>query len=138
MAAVYVINPFLGNINPGTDGGAKLYSKATAERKTKLQISQKNAKDILQVFKKDASNFGWSPLVGLIQVNVAGTEQNILTDSRRMTVEWFKKPPVAFGWLFNHQFLLQIQCLPTSTSPTLILQQMLHRDRNSTVVHAPK
>ena len=31
--ATYVLNPFLGEINPGTDGGAKLYSKATAGQK---------------------------------------------------------------------------------------------------------
>ena len=71
-AAVYVMNPFLGDINPGTDGGAKLYSKATAERETKLSVSQKNAKDILQAFKKDASNFGWGLLIGQIQVDAAG------------------------------------------------------------------
>ena len=38
-AAVFVLNPFLGDINPGTDGGAKLYSKATAERSSKLSVS---------------------------------------------------------------------------------------------------
>ena len=89
--AVYVMNPLLGDINPGTDVGAKLYSKATAERESKLSVSQKNEKDILQAFKKDASNFGWGPLVGLIQVDAAGTERNILTDLRRMTVEMVQK-----------------------------------------------
>ena len=90
-AVSFVLNPFLGDINPGTDGGAKLYSKVTAKRDEKLQVSQKNSKDILQAFVKDASNYGWGPLIGAIQVDAAGTTRNILTDSRRMTVEMVQK-----------------------------------------------
>ena len=46
MAANYSLNPFLGNINPGTTEGAKLYNKAIEAPKELLAISQKNATDI--------------------------------------------------------------------------------------------
>ena len=68
----FIMNPFLVDINPRTSEGAKLYNKATAKLDTKLTINQKNAKDVLSHFIKDAGRFGWGPLIGQIQINNAG------------------------------------------------------------------
>ena len=38
-APVFVMNLFLGEINPGTDSGAKLFNKAIEERGEKLTIT---------------------------------------------------------------------------------------------------
>ena len=88
---VFVLNPFLGDINPGTADGAKLFNKATEEATTKLTITQRNAKDILSHFRKEAGTFGWGPLIGSIPINVAGGSLSILKDSRRLTLEQVQK-----------------------------------------------
>ena len=40
--ATFLLNPFLGDINPGTTEGAKLYTKAIDSPDEKLNICQKN------------------------------------------------------------------------------------------------
>ena len=56
MAAVFLTNPFCGDINPGTADGAKLYNKAIAAPDDKLSVQQKNAKEIQSQFEADSSN----------------------------------------------------------------------------------
>ena len=91
MAANYSLNPFLGNINPGTTEGAKLYNKAIEAPKELLAISQKNATDIRDHFEKDARDFGWGPLVGSIRIDAAGTTRSILVSAREITLEDVQK-----------------------------------------------
>ena len=88
---VFVMNPFLGDINPGTDAGAKLFNKATEERDEKISISQRNARDIQSHFVKEAGTFGWGPLVGSIKINDSGETLSILTNARRLTLEHVQK-----------------------------------------------
>ena len=52
----FVRNPYLGDTNPGTTEGLKLYSKAIKAPKTNLEINQNNAGDILTIFEKDAND----------------------------------------------------------------------------------
>ena len=54
----FLLNPYLGAVNPGTADWLKLYNKAVEAPDTKLTIGQKNAYDILASFEKDASDFG--------------------------------------------------------------------------------
>ena len=56
--ANFVCNPYLGDVNPGTAEGLKLYNKAIEPPKTKLEINQSNSGDIMTMFEKDASDFG--------------------------------------------------------------------------------
>ena len=90
MAATYSLNPFLGEINPGTTEGEKLYTKAIEAPKTLLAINQKNASDIKDRYEKHARNFGWGPLVGSIRI-VGGVDKSILTEAREITLEDVQK-----------------------------------------------
>ena len=44
--ANFVLNPYLGNVNQGTTDGLKLYNKAIEAPETKIDLDQKNARDI--------------------------------------------------------------------------------------------
>ena len=71
MAANFVLNPYLGDVNPGTADGLKLYNKAIEAPDTKIDVDQHHARDIQSLFAKDASDFGWGPGVGSVQVDNA-------------------------------------------------------------------
>ena len=89
--AVFLTNPFFGDINPGTTEGAKLYNKAIAAPAEQLSIQQKNAKDIQARFETDASNFGWGQLIGNVQINNVPDQRNIMTNTREITLEMVQK-----------------------------------------------
>ena len=91
--AAYLTNPFLGNINPGTVDGAKLYNKAIEAPEVKLSIQQQNANNIQFQFESDASDFGWGVLTGSAQINDNNVPDlcNILTNTREITLEMVQK-----------------------------------------------
>ena len=69
MAAInYQMDPYDGDINPGTTEGAKLFSKATQARSELLTLTQEKAKEILSAFEDDAREFGWGTMVHKVQV----------------------------------------------------------------------
>ena len=55
----YLLNPYLGDVNPATADGLKLYNKAFVAPKTKLTLAQKHNKEILEHFELDSRNFDW-------------------------------------------------------------------------------
>ena len=81
MAALFVTDPFKGNINPGAGEGAKLFRQATADIKTedKFDITIENAKKFVSALRKDAKDFGWETLLN-IRVDDLGREVNLLRD----------------------------------------------------------
>ena len=87
----FVLNPYLGDINPGTTEGLKLYNKAVAGPETKISIDQSHAREIKTSFELDANNFGWGPATGAIQVDNAGTTKNILTQAQEITLQMVQK-----------------------------------------------
>ena len=89
----FVLNPYLGDVNPGTPEGLKLYNKAIEAPDTKLNIGQKNSRDIVSSFEKDASDFGWGPAISAIQVNdnPAPDFKSILTKAREINLEHVQK-----------------------------------------------
>lgn len=87
----FLLNPFLGDINPGTTEGAKLYRKAIEPPDKKLNICQKNARDIQSFFETDSRNFGWGPLIGNIPIGPGPDRKSILTDSKELTLEMIQK-----------------------------------------------
>ena len=102
---VWITNAYLGDINPGTSEGAKLFNKATSTPDSLLTINQKNARDIYATFELDASDFGWGPLVGRVSVTggVNPQRKSILTEANEITLEHVQKQarrtwgtPVAF------------------------------------------
>ena len=81
----FVLNPYLGDVNPGTADGLKLYTKAVAAPEKKIAIDQQHAREIKDTFEDDANNFGWGPAVGSIQIDNAAPAPNtrsILTQVR--------------------------------------------------------
>lgn len=89
----FVLNPFFGDINPGTADGLKLYNKAVSAPETKLSIEQQHAREIKASFENDANNFGWGPATGSIQIDdaAAPATRSILTQAREMTLEMVQK-----------------------------------------------
>ena len=51
---IFITNPYLGNINPGSSDGQKLFLKAIAKRDDRLSISQEKVKEILTAFESDS------------------------------------------------------------------------------------
>ena len=87
MAAAekFITDPFQGDINPGTEAGAKLFNKATGVRDLddKMDISQDNVTDIISNFSADASAFYWGNLVTAVPTAADnGGLKNILTESQ--------------------------------------------------------
>ena len=102
----FLLNPYLGDVNPATADGLKLYNKAVAAPESKLTLAQKHSKDILEAFETDSSNFGWGPAISAIQIDAAGLTRSILTNARELTLEmvqksarrtWLSLAP-AFAW----------------------------------------
>ena len=64
----YVINPYYGNIFPGTAAGAKLYSTATrgVNGDKKFDLTPENAINIRTATQQAASLYGWGELVSAI------------------------------------------------------------------------
>ena len=67
--AAFVLNPYLGDVNPGTADGLKLYNKAIDSRSEKIEINQDHVRDIQTAFHKDASDFGWGPAINSVQID---------------------------------------------------------------------
>ena len=85
----FVLNPFLGDVNPGTPEGLKLYNRAIAAPDEKLSIGQQNARDIITAFELDASNFGWGPAINSVQIDATSDPEtwHILTQARQLNLE---------------------------------------------------
>ena len=48
----FVMNPYLGDVNPGTTKGLKLYNKAITAPNEQVEINQDSARDIQNILKK--------------------------------------------------------------------------------------
>jgi hypothetical protein len=90
----YILNPYQGNILPGTTGGAKLYLAATkgiTEESKRLQLSLDNALEIKEHCLKASHTFGWETLIN-VPHNYAGdgtpqTLINMLHQPERTSME---------------------------------------------------
>jgi len=91
--AIFVDDPYHGNINPGTTDGAKLYLKATASISDddKFDLNISSAQKFLDVMRRDATNFGWGSLIRAIQGNDANETRNLLKDHKVITEAQIKK-----------------------------------------------
>ena len=90
---LFLIDPYEGDINPGSDIGLKLFNKATAEldNDDKLEIRQEKATAILDRFKQDASNYRWGRLVTAVEVDAIGTTKNVFREHTDIKLEDIKK-----------------------------------------------
>ena len=89
----FVMNPYLGDVNPGTTEGLKLYNKSIEARSEKIEINQENARDIQTIFEKDSSDFGWGPAISLVQVDdlTPPTTKILLTKAREINLTMMQK-----------------------------------------------
>ena len=81
----YLLNPYLGDVNPTTVDVLKLYNKAIAAPETKVTLAQKHSKEIFEAFELDSSNFGWGPAISAIPIDAAGT---MSVYKLRQSVQW--------------------------------------------------
>ena len=65
------VDPFQGNINPGTTEGQKLYLKATAPLPTseRIAVVQSKVRQFMDMIETDSNDFAWGQLVNLIPVS---------------------------------------------------------------------
>ena len=64
-STMFILDPYSSDINPGTGAGQKLFLKATEERTDakRVDVTQGNAKEFLEMMTDDAKNFSWGSLV---------------------------------------------------------------------------
>lgn len=65
------VDPFQGDINPGTTEGQKLYLKATASLSTseRISVTQGNVRAFMDMIETDSNDFAWGELVNRIPVS---------------------------------------------------------------------
>ena len=101
---VFIMDPYSSNINPGTEAGRKLFLKATEERSDtkKIDVTQANAKEFLELMTDDAKNFSWGVLVHRI-TDEDGEVRSILRDIQKLSFGrvkrqamkiWFEKQSI--------------------------------------------
>lgn len=92
-AAIFVDDPYHGDINPGTTDGAKLYLKATTAIKEdeKFDLNISTAQKFLDLMRRDSNNFGWGALIRAIPEADANTNKNLLKDHKVLTEEHMKR-----------------------------------------------
>ena len=90
---IFVGDPYHGNNNPGTTGGAKLYLKATASipEEDKFDLNISSAQKFLDLMRQDSTKFGWGSLIRAIQANDANTTRNLLKDHKIIMEEQNEK-----------------------------------------------
>ena len=89
----FVMKPYLGDVNPGTNEGLKIYNKYIEARSEKIEISQGNARDIQTIFEKYSGDFGWGPAISLVQINdlTSLTTISLLTKAREINLTCIQK-----------------------------------------------
>ena len=89
----FVMNPYLGDVNPGTNEGLKLYNKSIEARSKKIEINQENVRNIQTIFEKDSGDFGWGPAISSVQFDdlTPPTTKSILTKAREINLTCIQK-----------------------------------------------
>ena len=90
----FVNNPYQANFNPSDKVGAQLYIEATKSfpEDKRIEVSQKNVTKFMDQMNSDARKFFWSPLINLVDTNVAGdAKKQILEDFDSLSLEDVKK-----------------------------------------------
>ena len=88
-AFTFGVDPFENDINPATSEGQKLFLKATAERTTKLIVSQAQVTKFMSAMEADSNSFAWGELVNLIPTSDTDTK-SLLTDFDEITLDHVK------------------------------------------------
>ena len=85
---IFILDPYYGNINPGTSAGRTLFNNATKDLETnkRLNATIENAKKVLVHLEDLATKFGWGELVNLVEDN-DGKRRSILRESKLLTIE---------------------------------------------------
>jgi len=62
---LFSTNPYMGDINPNSSEGQKLYMQATAKipDDDRFDISIKNGRNFLDKMNRDTNQFGWGSLI---------------------------------------------------------------------------
>ena len=106
------VDPFENDINPATSEGQKLFLKATAERTTKLTVSQQHVTKFMSAMEADSNSFSWGELVNLVPVSATDTK-SLLTEYDEITLDHVKSQ--AYKVWGNHQATLADPLPDTNT-----------------------
>ena len=90
----FVNNPYQANFNPSDKVGAQLYVEATKSfsEDKRIEVTQKNVTKFMDQMKSDARKLFWSPLINLVDTNVAGNaKKQILEDFDSLSLDDVKK-----------------------------------------------
>lgn len=114
----FILDPYSSDINPGTEAGRKLFLKATEERTDakRIDVTQGNAKEFLEMMTDDAKNFSWGSLVHRV-VEKDGQRRSILRDIRKLSLEAVKLQAMR---IWNDSTATQASTLPTEFTTTEI------------------
>ena len=65
LTTLFIMDPYSSNVNPGTESGIKLFLKVTEEKSDakKIDVTQANALEFLELMTNDTKNFSWGVLV---------------------------------------------------------------------------
>ena len=71
------VNPFRGDINPGTSEGLRLFLKATEPRdeEDRFDLKTDNAKALMDHLLQVSGRFGWSKLIDRVNIGMAANPE---------------------------------------------------------------
>jgi len=124
----FILDPYSSDINPGSESGRKLFLKATEERTDakRVDVTQGNAKEFLELMTDDAKNFSWGALVHMV-LDTDGERRSILRDIRKLSLEGVKIQAMR---IWNDSAATYSSTLPTNFTTTAI-------DPENNVAHQP-
>ena len=124
----FATNPYLGNINPSSSTGSKLWKDAVSVSSSadKLNPRIQNATEVISTFRAHATTYGWGPLINKIPITVNGVQldKKILRDHKHIKVDDVRR---ATSGIFYQQHVLtgMNQVLP-SIPPSNHSMNMFH------------
>jgi hypothetical protein len=83
-------NPYLGDINPSSSIGSKLWKDATSARDPQMNPRVKNANEVMTTLKAYSASFGWGPIVNKISVTMkdgSSKDCNIFRDHKHIKLD---------------------------------------------------
>ena len=120
VTTAFIMDPYSSNINPGTEAGRKLFLKATEKRSDtkKINVTQANAKEFLELMMDDAKNFSWGVLVHRI-TDEDGEVRSILRNIRKLSLDRVKRQAMRiwFDETATHTTALPQDFLTTAIDP---------------------
>ena len=88
VTEIFDTNPFIGNINPSTNEGSKLYLKATEVLllNQRVNVLIETGHEVQNILENDRSTFAWRKLIAKVPDD-AGNERDIIKNYKCLSLE---------------------------------------------------